>query len=398
MPIQRLITKGKVPVKIYTDDIEHQAMQQLCNIAQLPIIHDHIAAMPDVHAGIGATVGAVIPTVSAIIPAAVGVDIGCGMNAVRLSLNAEQLPDNLKKIRAAIEDTIPLGFNMHKTDKARNSTINALSGGLDEILRRHPKIANLQKKPYQTWVRQIGSLGGGNHFIELCLDEAGNVWIMLHSGSRGIGNSIGRYFIELAKKDMGRQILNLPDKDLAYLQEGSEHFDDYVYAVHWAQDYAKANRQEMMYLIVNSLKKVLPDFRLTKEAINCHHNYVAIEEHFGKQVFLTRKGAIRAGKDELGIIPGSMGAKSYIVKGKGNPESFCSCSHGAGRRMSRTAAKRQFNAVDLENQTHGIECRKDKGVVDEIPAAYKDIDKVMENQSDLVEIIHTLNQVVCVKG
>ena len=398
MPIKRNITKGKVPVKIYTDDVEHQAMQQLTNIAQLPFIHSHIAAMPDVHAGIGATVGSVIPTKGAIIPAAVGVDIGCGMNAVRLSIKAEQLPDNLRRVRSMIEATIPVGFDMHKSDKARNSTIRGLAPGLDKILGKHPKIANLQKKAYQTWVRQIATLGGGNHFIELCLDENQDVWVMLHSGSRGIGNAIGRYFIDLAKKDMRHHIANLPDKDLAYFEEGAQHFDDYVDAVHWAQDYAMANRREMMHILLEMLRKELTHFGVTKEAINCHHNYVAIEDHFDAKVFVTRKGAIRAGEGELGIIPGSMGAKSYIVRGKGNAQSFCSCSHGAGRRMSRTQAKKQFTADDMEVQTQGIECRKDKGVVDEIPAAYKDIDVVMENQSDLVEVVHTLKQIVCVKG
>lgn len=398
MPIKRVMNKGKVPVKIFTDDVEHQAMQQLSNIAQLPFIHSHIAAMPDVHAGIGATVGSVIPTKGAIIPAAVGVDIGCGMNAVRLSINASQLPDNLRRIRSLIEETIPVGFNMHKTDRARNSTIKGLASGLHKVLDKHPKIANLQKKPYQTWIRQIATLGGGNHFIELCLDENQDVWVMLHSGSRGIGNAIGRYFIALAKKDMRQHIVNLPDKDLAYFEEGAQYFEDYVDAVHWAQDYAMANRREMMHFIMEMLRKHLPHFGVTKEAINCHHNYVAIENHFDHTVFITRKGAIRAGVDELGIIPGSMGAKSYIVRGKGNAQSFCSCSHGAGRRMSRTQAKKQFDARDLEAQTYGIECRKDKGVVDEIPAAYKDIDVVMENQSDLVEVLHTLKQIVCVKG
>lgn len=398
MPIKRKITKGRVPVKLYTDEVEPQAMQQLSNIAQLPFIHSHIAAMPDVHAGIGATVGSVIPTKSAIIPAAVGVDIGCGMNALRLSLAAEQLPDNLKRVRAAIEAAIPVGFNMHATDKARNSTIRGLAPGLDKVLGNHPKIAKMQKKPCQTWIRQLASLGGGNHFIELCLDEHQDVWIMLHSGSRGIGNAIGRYFIDLAKRDMHQHLVNLPDKDLAYFEEGARHFDDYVDAVHWAQDYAMANRREMMYLIQDALRKVLPPFTVTKEAINCHHNYVAIEHHFDEQVFVTRKGAIRAGEGELGIIPGSMGAKSYIVRGKGNPQSFCSCSHGAGRRMSRTQAKKRYTMEDMQAQTEGIECRKDKGVIDEIPGAYKDIDVVMEHQSDLVDVVHTLKQVVCVKG
>jgi len=398
MPILKTMSKGKVPVKIYTDEVDHGAMQQLYNISQLPFIHSHVAAMPDVHLGKGATVGSVIPTKGAIIPAAVGVDIGCGMNALRLSIKADDLPDNLHGIRMAIEAAVPVGFAMHKQDRARQSTIRALSGGLDTILRQHKKIYAMQKRPYQTWIRQIGTLGGGNHFIELCLDENDDVWIMLHSGSRGIGNVIGQYFIELAKKDMGQHIVNLPDKELAYFTEGAQHFDDYVYAVEWAQDYAMANRREMMHFIVEALRKKLRKFGITKEAINCHHNYVSYETHFDEKVFVTRKGAIRAGVDELGIIPGSMGAKSFIVRGKGSQQSFCSCSHGAGRKMSRSAAKRQFSQEDVSAQTEGVECRKDKGVIDEIPAAYKDIDKVMDNQHDLVEVLHTLKQVVCVKG
>jgi len=398
MPIKKIITKGKVRVKIYTDDIEPQAYQQLCNLSQLPFIHRHIAAMPDVHFGKGATVGSVIPCKGAIIPSAVGVDIGCGMNALRLSINAGELPDNLRKVRSAIEDAIPVGFDRHKTDKARASTVRALSVGLDGLLERHPKMLKMQTKPYQTWVRQLGTLGGGNHFIEICLDENDDVWIMLHSGSRGVGNIIGQYFIRLAQKDMQQHIANLPDKDLAYFTEGAQHFDDYVNAVSWGQDYAMENRREMMRLIVDALKKALPKFGVTKEAINCHHNYVSVENHFGENVYITRKGAIRAGVDELGIIPGSMGAKSYIVRGKGNPESFSSCSHGAGRRMSRGKAKHHFSEEDIEIQTAGVECRKDKGVLDEIPGAYKDIDVVMQNQNDLVSVEHTLRQVVCVKG
>ena len=398
MPIKKIITKGKVPVKIYTDDVEPDALQQLHNIAQLPFIHSHVAAMPDVHLGKGATVGSVIPTKGAIIPAAVGVDIGCGMNALRLSLKAKDLPDNLGKIRSAIEAAVPVGFDQHRTDRARASTITALSGGLDRILGKHPVLAKMQKKPYQTWIRQLGTLGGGNHFIEICLDENQDVWIMLRSCSGGIGNIIGQYFIELAKRDMTRHLHNLPDKDLAYFTEGAEHFDDYVAAVHWAQDYAMANRREMMQLITDALRKLLPNFGVTKEAINCHHNYVAVETHFDERVFVTRKGAIRAGEGELGIIPGSMGAKSYIVRGKGNPQSFLSCSHGAGRRMSRNQAKRTFSTADVLAQTEGVECRKDKGIIDEIPAAYKDIDVVMANQEDLVEVVHTLKQIVCVKG
>jgi len=393
-----MLNKGKVPVKIFTDDIDHLAIQQLINISQLPIIHNHVAAMPDVHVGKGATVGSVIPTCNAIIPAAVGVDIGCGMNAVRLSLKAENLPDNLRKVRLEIEKAIPVGFNMHKVDRARESTIRALNVGLHEMIERNPNVISRQKKPYKTWIRQLGSLGGGNHFIEICIDENDDVWVMLHSGSRGIGNTIGQYFINLAKQDALRNNLHLPDKDLAYFEEGAKHFEDYVQAVNWAQDYAMANRREMMHLIMRVLKKHLVNFRLTKEAINCHHNYVSKEEHFGASVYVTRKGAIRAGVDELGIIPGSMGARSYIVRGLGNQQSFCSCAHGAGRQLSRSAARRKFNRTDMEAQTKGIECRKDTGVIDEIPGAYKDIDQVMENQNDLVEVVHTLRQVVCVKG
>ncbi len=399
MPIQKILTEGKVPVKIYTDDVDPKALVQLNNIARLPFVHSHVAAMPDVHVGIGATVGAVIPTKGAIIPAAVGVDIGCGMNAVRLSLKAGQLPDNLRPLRHVVEAAVPVGFDMHPEGHgAPASTVRALSGGLDRIAKQHPGILKMQKNVERSWMRQLGTLGGGNHFIELCLDENQDVWVMLHSGSRGIGNIIGRYFIELARKDMGKHLANLPDRDLAYLQEGAEHFDDYVDAVHWAQDYAMTNRREMMRLILEALARQLPPFVATREAINCHHNYVAVEHHFGEDLFVTRKGAIRAGEGDLGIIPGSMGAKSYIVRGKGEPQSFCSCSHGAGRRMSRSKAKKAFNPQDLIAQTAGVECRKDAGVLDEIPGAYKDIDAVMANQSDLVEVVHTLKQVMCVKG
>ena len=398
MPILTTITKGLVPVKVYTDDIEHSAYEQLVKMAQMPFIHSHIAAMPDVHCGIGATVGSVIPTKGAIIPAAVGVDIGCGMNAIRLSIKADQLPDNLRGLRSAIERDVPVGFNMHKYDAVPDSTVRALSGGLSKIWEKHPQLKKKQKKPYQTWVRQLATLGGGNHFIELCLDENDDVWVMLHSGSRGVGNAIGRHFIELARRDMEKIQMNLPDRDLAYFNEGTDHFHDYIEAVEWAQDYAMTNRREMMRLVLKVLTKRLPDFRVTKEAINCHHNYVSEEFHFGESVFVTRKGAIRAGEGELGIIPGSMGAKSFIVRGKGNPNSFHSCSHGAGRVMSRTKAKRLFSQEDLEAQTTGVECRKDKSVIDEIPAAYKDIDQVMANQTDLVDVVHTLKQVVCIKG
>ena len=398
MPVKQIITKGKVPVKIYTDDVEASAYQQLSQIAELPIIHSHVAAMPDVHTGIGATIGSVIPTRAAVIPAAVGVDIGCGMNAVRLSIKADKLPDNIRQIRAAIESVVPVGFDMHRSCIAKKSTTDALSGGLTNIHMKHPTLIKMQKMPHETWLRQLGTLGGGNHFIELCLDENEDVWVMLHSGSRGIGNVIGRYFIQLARTDMKRHQADLPNRDLAYFKEGADHFDDYLEAVHWAQDYAMANRREMMRLIIDVLKRYLPKFAVSREAINCHHNYVAIETHYGEQVYLTRKGAIRAGAGELGIIPGSMGARSYIVSGKGNEDSFHSCSHGAGRLMSRTQAKKTITIEDHAKATRGVECRKDAGVLDESPAAYKDIDAVMAAQSDLVDIIHTLKQIVNVKG
>ena len=398
MPIKFSLNKGNVPVKVFTDDIDNASIQQLGNMAQLPFIHSHIAAMPDVHAGIGATVGSVIPMRGAIVPAAVGVDIGCGMNAVRLSLKANDLPDNLYKLRAAIEKSVPVGFEEHNEPSVQAATVNNMAAHLKSITDKHPGIMKMQRNFQNTWGRQLGTLGGGNHFIELCLDEQDDVWVMLHSGSRGIGNKIGQYFIEKAKKDMGKALGNLPDKDLAYFTEGTQYFEDYVEAVGWAQDYAMLNRREMMRLVLEALQKHLPKFTTTQEAINCHHNYVQQEQHFGQEVYVTRKGAISAQLGQLGIIPGSMGAKSYIVRGLGNPQSFCSCSHGAGRRMSRTEAKRRFNALDLEQQTQGIECRKDKGVVDEIPAAYKDIDTVMQHQTDLVEVVHTLRQIICIKG
>ena len=402
MPVRITLDQGRVPVKIFTDDIEATARQQLVNVSMLPIVYGHIAAMPDVHAGIGATVGSVIPTRRAIIPAAVGVDIGCGMNAVRLTLRADQLPDNLSRVRSAIEAAVPVGFEQHKSVDLRSfaheAGVGSMSHRLQRIAKKHPDVAKMQRQFDSTWLSQIGTLGGGNHFIEICLDEEQRVWIMLHSGSRGIGNVIGRYFIAAARKDMQRHQIHLPDKDLSYFSEGSALFDDYIEAVEWAQDYALINRREMMRRVVDVLAQHTPPFKLDGEAINCHHNYVARESHGGERLFVTRKGAISARQGELGIIPGSMGAKSYIVRGKGDPASFCSCSHGAGRHMSRSEAKRKFNRFDLAGQTEGIECRKDGGVVDEIPAAYKDIDKVMAHQSDLVEVVHTLRQVVCIKG
>jgi len=398
MPVRQTIETGRVPVKVFTDEVEASARRQLENVSRLPIVFHHVAALPDVHAGIGATVGSVIPTRGAIIPAAVGVDIGCGMSAVRLSLCAGQLPDNLSKIRSAIERAVPVGFDEHRDADALHDAAAPLERRLGRILDRHPGIVRRQRDGRTKWVRQMGSLGGGNHFIELCVDESDRVWVMLHSGSRGIGNAVGTHFIAAAREEMARLDAHLPDRDLAYVREGSKLFDDYVDAVGWAQDYARANRHQMMRLVLDAIAPRLPPLEVTEEAINCHHNYVERERHFGERVWVTRKGAIRAREGELGIIPGSMGARSYIVRGKGNAESFSSCAHGAGRRMSRGEAKKRYTRADLEAQTLGVECRKDSGVLDEIPGAYKDIDKVMADQTDLVEVVHTLKQVVCVKG
>ena len=398
MPIRQEISEGRVPVKVYTGEIEPQARAQLVNISRLPIVHHHVAAMPDVHLGIGATVGSVIPTRQAIIPAAVGVDIGCGMMAARLSLRGSDLDEKaLTKVFNQISRDVPVGFAQHDERDVRTSAAKAFGKGLKRIVEKHPGVHKRVGKNSH-WTRQIGTLGGGNHFIEVCLDEAGGVWVMLHSGSRGIGNAIGTYFIELAKRDAERNNVQLPDRDLAYFPEGAQHFDDYVEAVGWAQDYARANREEMMDLVIEAMRRHLPSFEVVREAVNCHHNYVERERHYGEDVWLTRKGAIRARAGELGIIPGSMGARSYIVRGKGSAESFDSCAHGAGRRMSRNAAQKCFRIEDLVRQTQGVICRKDRGVIDEIPGAYKDIDEVMANQSDLVEVVHTLKQVLCVKG
>ncbi len=324
----------------------------------------------------------------------------CGMNAVQLSLTAKDLPLSLGRIRSAIESAVPVGFDSHgdKRDDTREQNAKKLQAGLNRIAGKNPKLASMQKDFRQAWVKQLGTLGGGNHFIEICLDEEQNVWAMLHSGSRGIGNAIGRYFIERARREMEKIDYRLPDRDLGWLAEGTPAFEEYVEAVHWAQDYALENRREMMRAVLKAIEPHLPPFRIVGEAINCHHNYVARETHFGESVYVTRKGAIRAGEGEMGIIPGSMGARSFIVRGKGNPQSLCSCAHGAGRLMSRTEAKKRFSSADVERQTAGVECRKDAGVVDEIPGAYKPIEEVMANQTDLVEVVHTLKQVVCVKG
>jgi tRNA-splicing ligase RtcB len=403
-----LPANGGRPVKMWTRGVpvEQAAKDQLANLAQLPFIYRHVAVMPDVHLGKGSTIGSVIPTQGAVIPAAVGVDIGCGMMAAKTTLRATDLPDSLARLRSAIEQAIPHGMTP-RTRNARGRDVGSwnnapaavdagwarLRGEFEEICRKYPKLRHTNN------YKHLGTLGSGNHFVEVCLDEEGFVWLMLHSGSRGVGNAIGSHFIELARQDMRTHIVNLPDQDLAYLKEGTRHYDDYVEAVGWAQKFALINREVMMQNLITAVRSVIPKpFETHVEAVNCHHNYVQRERHFGQDVLVTRKGAVSAQKGELGIIPGSMGAKSFIVRGKGNPESFNSCSHGAGRVMSRTEAKRRFTLRDHVAATEGVECRKDEGVIDEIPMAYKDIDAVMAAQHELVEVVHTLKQVVCVKG
>jgi tRNA-splicing ligase RtcB len=395
---------GGSPLKMWTKNvrIEDAAIEQMKNVAMLPFIHKHVAAMPDCHFGMGATVGSVIPTKGAIIPAAVGVDIGCGMMAWKLTVNAKDLPDNLAKVRSDIERAVPHGFVTTKGRARRGgwevvpNSVGTRWRDLDAryrtLIDKHPRISH--KAP----AHQLGSLGTGNHFIEICIDESDAVWVMLHSGSRGPGNVIGQYFINLARNDMKRHFVNLPDKDLAYLSEGTEHFDDYIEALNWAQDYAWENRQAMMDAVLRVLRDHLPKFQIGDMAVNCHHNYAVQETHFGEDVWVTRKGAVRARQGDLGIIPGSMGTGSFIVRGRGNADSFCSCSHGAGRAMSRTEARRTITLKDHRVATEGIECRKDRNVIDESPAAYKDISSVIAAQQDLIEVVHTLRQVVNVKG
>ena len=391
-----------MPIKgwVHGVPVEDKARQQLQNIATLPFVGPWVAVMPDVHLGIGATVGSVVPTKGAIIPAAVGVDIGCGMAAVRTTLTANDLPDDLALLRSSIERTVPVGNGPRGEHRRIPDSVGTklahagLEARLAVIRDRHPKI-----RPDKV-DRQIGTLGGGNHFIEICLDEADRVWVMLHSGSRGTGNLIGTYFIELARRQLEKRVLgfHVPDRDLAFFLEDEPLFADYIEAVSWAQDYARANREAMMARVLHEMRHRLPKFQLEKEAVNCHHNYVQREEHFGESLLVTRKGAVSAREGELGIIPGSMGARSYIVRGKGNADSFHSCSHGAGRVMSRTAARAQITLKQHREATAHVECRKDAGVIDESPAAYKDIDAVMAAQRDLVEVVHTLRQVVCIKG
>jgi tRNA-splicing ligase RtcB len=428
-----ILPETGVPIKAWTRGVplESAAEKQLRNVAALPFIYKWVAAMPDVHWGIGATVGSVIPTRGAIIPAAVGVDIGCGMMASETSLHANDLPDNLHGIREAIERAVPVGRTDNGGKNDRGAWKDAPAHHLDvwakletrytAIVDKYPKLNHVQR------INHLGTLGTGNHFIEVVLDEREHVWFLLHSGSRGVGNRFGTFFIELAKNDMRQWMINLPDRDLAYLPQGTEHFEDYVRAVHWAQDYALANRELMMGNIVRAVRKsgLVRSFRAGADApssleiasgdrktpqaaasvseaptsvVSCHHNYVTWEHHYGENVLVTRKGAVRAREGDMGIIPGSMGARSYIVRGKGSPESFMSCSHGAGRAMSRAEAKKRFTVDDHVKATAGVECRKDADVIDETPMAYKSIDAVMEAQKDLVEVVHTLRQVVCVKG
>jgi len=395
-------------VKAWVDGVQLKdaAKQQLVNVANMPFIHRWVAAMPDVHWGMGATVGSVIPTRGAIIPAAVGVDIGCGMMAVQTTLRASDLPTNLHEIRSEIERLVPHGRTNNGQPGDRGAWKNppdvvtsawaGLHEGYEELVKKYSTI----NRGHTNSLCHLGTLGTGNHFIELCLDTNDDVWVMLHSGSRGVGNKIGQFFIERAKEDMKRWFINLPDVDLAYLAEGSEFFGPYVEAVSWAQSFARANRDVMMSQIITALKGIpeLPPFTASAMVVNCHHNYISNERHFGENVWVTRKGAVSARRGELGIIPGSMGTRSYIVEGKGNPDSFTSCSHGAGRAMSRTEARKRYTLEDHAAATAGVECRKDIDVIDETPMAYKDIDAVMAAQADLVDIRFTLKQILCVKG
>jgi len=406
MSFEQMNATGGVAVKMWTQGVpvEDEARRQLSQLARLPVVWPHVAVMPDVHVGIGATVGSVVPTRHAIIPAAVGVDIGCGMIAARTTLTASDLPDSLLKVRHEFERSVPHGRTpprgggrdvgaWHDAPTSVESAWAGLDADFQRLCELHPRLRNTNN------LKHLGTLGTGNHFIELCIDEAQRVWVMLHSGSRGVGNAIGTHFIDLAQRDMQGHIANLPHRDLAYFSEGSKHFDDYVFAVGWAQRFARENRAIMMKNTLAALAKVIvKSFKVDGEAVNCHHNYVQKETHFGESLFVTRKGAVSAQQGELGIIPGSMGAKSFIVRGLGNAEAFCSCSHGAGRVMSRTKAKQLISVDDHIKATAHVECRKDAAVVDESPAAYKSIDQVMAAQADLVEIVHTLRQVVCVKG
>lgn len=396
--------------KAWTDHVpfDEQAKLQIKNIAGMPFVFRHVAVMPDVHLGMGATIGSVIATRGAIIPAAVGLDIGCGMIAVNTGIDGNAIK-NFHDVRTWIEQDIPHGRTGNGDPYIDDGAypLAEFSPGLlwwnnvakerfSYLTERHPEIARCNN------VNHLGTLGTGNHFIEVCIDEANRVWVMIHSGSRGFGAKVGAHFTRLAKECMARWFIDLPDKDLSYIIEGTPVFDDYIMAVGLCQEFAKQNRELMMRVALRAVyENVCSSFRCEDDietVVDCHHNYMAKENHFGSNVWVTRKGAVRARVGDMGIIPGSMGAKSYIVRGKGNPDSFNSCSHGAGRVMSRTEAKKTITKEMHEAAVKGVDCRLDDDVIDESPAAYKNIDAVMESQKDLVEVVHVLKQVVCVKG
>lgn len=389
----QVISDSKKPIKMWLKNIEPEAMQQIKNVADLPFIFNHVAVMPDAHAGKGATIGTVIATKGAIVPSAVGVDIGCGMCAVKLPFKVDVLGGDaeLKALRHSIERSIPVG-------RAGNTNIS------DRVAARFNDLLNVPhtfegEKP----LHQLGSLGGGNHFIEICRDQEDNAWVMLHSGSRNIGKTMAEVHIDKAKGLMKKYFIDLPDPELAFLAQETAEFKAYLDDLRWCQYYAKENRNEMMLRVLKDIayhvyKEMRPAEELTSFRVDCHHNYTSMEHHFGHNVWVTRKGAVSAKEGEFGIIPGSMGVKSFIVQGLGNAESFNSCSHGAGRKMSRTRARAMFKESDLAEQTAGVECRKDADVIDEIPGAYKSIDEVMENQADLVKPVYELKQLICIKG
>lgn len=402
MPIKTVLSDSRVPVKIWSHEVDDAAKRQLALTGNLPFVFKHVAVMPDVHAGKGSTIGSVIATEGAIVPACVGVDLGCGMSAVKTSLKPAELDGKLPELRRRIERAVPTGPAGHPDDKRLEvidkADADALVQGAKDILSRVNLDATQTKvlRGVEKFPTQLGTLGSGNHFIEVCVSTQGEVWLMLHSGSRGVGNLIAQHHIEVARGLMKKMFISLPDPDLAYLVEETREYDEYMNDMMWAQEFARLNRKAMLRSILAEMSGM---FAFTTEApIDCHHNYVSREHHYGRNVLVTRKGAVRARRGDFGIIPGSMGAKSFIVRGLGNPESFDSCSHGAGRKMSRTQARRAFTEADLAAQTAGVECRKDDAVLDEIPGAYKSIDEVMANQSDLVEPIVELKQVLCVKG
>ncbi len=402
MPVQKVLSDSRVPVKIWSREVDEQAQRQLRHTGNLPFVFKWVAVMPDVHAGKGSTIGSVIATRGAIVPACVGVDLGCGMSAVRTTLLPEMLHDQLPVLRSFIEAAVPTGASMHRDDTKLctldETDLGILVNGAGAIESRCNLDGTSAKvlRGLSKFPTQLGTLGSGNHFIEVCISKKDQVWVMLHSGSRGVGNLIAQHHIEVARGLMKKMFIELPDLDLSYLVEKTREYDDYMNDMLWAQEFARLNRKVMMRSVLDQMRRLFP-FQ-TGETIDCHHNYVSMEHHYGENVLVTRKGAVRAREGDLGIIPGSMGTRSYIVRGRGNPESFHSCSHGAGRRMSRTQARQLFTEKDLAEQTAGVECRKDLAVVDEIPGAYKSIDEVMANQADLVEPVEELKQVLCVKG